>query len=181
MNDKLNKIESLNKALKLPEELGGVFLPTSSQKKFDFMFIAEMPSMNEPKNWDGKRNFNFDVTARDKFLQEVMIKNSVDGSYVTDIVKKRDIPRKPKKEEIKKWSLFLLKEIEIIEPKNIIVLGKRTYETSFKPYIEPYIKNKNIKIDYVFHYSNQVPRNKFEQKFRSVVGEIRNTNITFSE
>ena len=29
---------------------------------------------------------------------------------------------------------------------------------------------KNIKVDWVFHYSNQVARKKFEDKFREVVG-----------
>lgn len=173
MNGRLKKLDDLNKNLKPPKELGGIFLPEESFKQFNFMFIAEMPSMNEPKGKLGENeNFNFGVTARDRFFQEMMIKYDVAGSYVTDIVKARDIPRKPGKEEIQKWLPFLLKEIEIIQPKAIIVLGKRTYEASFKPFVEPMIP-KDIKIDYVFHYSSQVPRNKFERRFSEVMGKMR--------
>ena len=176
MNNKLNKLENLNKTLKPPRELSGVFLPRNSQKQFDFMFVAEMPSMNVPKDWDGKSNYNFGkFNARCRFFQEMMTKYGVAGSYVTDIVKKRDIPRKPTKIEIQKWLPFLLKEIEIIQPKAIIVLGKRTYEASFKPFVEPLI-SKEIRVDYIFHYSSQVPRNKFERRFSEVISRIRNSD-----
>lgn len=169
---KLNKLEQLNKTLNPPQELGGVFLPNDSPEQFDFMFVAEMPSMNEPADWDGKSNYNFGkFDARCRFFQEMMIKYGVAGSYVTDIVKKRDKPRCPTKDEIKTWLPFLLKEVEIIQPKAIIVLGKRTYEVSFKPFVEPQV-SKEIKIDYVFHYSSQVPRNKFERRFSDVINRI---------
>lgn len=173
MKDKLNKLENLNKSLKPSRELIGVFLPKGSRKQFNFMFVAEMPSMNEPKDWDGKSNYNFDVTKRDKFLQDMMVKYGVGGSYTTDIVKERDIPRGPTKKEVQKWLSFLLKEIEIIQPKVIIVLGKRTYEVSFKPYIESLIPTE-IKVDYVFHYGPRVSRNKFERKFSKVINRMKN-------
>ena len=132
--------------------------------------------MNEPKEKDGKNeSFNFDVTARDMFFQEMMTKYGVAGSYVTDIVKERNIPRKPTKTEIQEWLPFLLKEIKINQPKAIIVLGKRTYETSFKPYVEPLITERGIRVEYVFHYSSQVPRNKFERRFSEVISRIRNS------
>lgn len=174
MNNKLNKLEKLNKILKPPRELSGVFLPRNSQKQFDFMFVAEMPSMNEPKKKSGKNeNFNFGVTTRDRFFQEMMTKYGVDGSYVTDIVKKRDVPRRPTKKEIQKWLPFLLKEIEIIQPKAIIVLGRRTYEASFRPFVKS--STSKIKVDYVFHYSSQVPKNKFERRFSEVIRRMRNS------
>ncbi len=171
--DRLNKLENLNKTLTVPNELGGVFLPVDSQKKFDIMFVSEMPSMNEPKKESDKNiNFNFAVTARDRFLQEMMIKYGVAGSYVTDIIKRRSLPRRPTEIEIQEWLPFLLQEIEIIKPKAIIVLGKRTYNVSFKPFVESLIP-KDIKVDYVFHYSSQVPKNKFEQRFCEVINRIR--------
>ena len=172
LTHKLNKLKQLNKTLNPLQELGGVFLPNDSPEQFNFMFVAEMPSMNEPKDWDGKSNYNFNVTARDKFFQQMMVKYGVAGSYATDIVKKRDVPRRPTKEEIKTWLPFLLKEVEIIQPKAIIVLGKRTYEVSFKPFVEPQI-SKEIRIDYVFHYSSQVPRNRFERRFSDVISRMK--------
>ncbi len=174
MEDKLRKLECLNSTLKSPKELGGVFLPRGFKKQFDFIFIAEMPSMQGPKERKLKNeNYNFNITARDRFLQEMMVKYKVDGSYATDIVKERDIPRYPTREEIKKWLSFLLKEIKIIHPKVIIVLGKRTYATSFRPFVESFI-SKDIKVEYVFHYSGQVSRKKFEQRFSDVVNRSRN-------
>jgi len=168
-NDKEGALKTLNKSLNSPKELGGMFLPPDLPKRFDIMFIAEMPSMNEPqKDSPQISNFNFGVTARDKFFQEMLIKYGVAGSYITDIVKERNVPRRPTKEEVKKWLPFLLKEIEIVKPKAIIVLGKRTYEASFKSFVEPLIP-KGVFIDYVFHYSSQVPRNKFEKRFSEVI------------
>jgi uracil-DNA glycosylase family 4 len=105
----------------------------------------------------------------------MLIKYGVGGSYVTDIVKGRDTARKPTKTEIQKWLPFLIEEINIIQPRTIIVLGKRTYESSFRPFIEPLIP-KNIKIDYVFHYCSQVPRVKFEKKFSEVINKRKDKN-----
>jgi len=172
MNNKLNRLLKLNQSLKPPKDLSGVFLPKGSKKHFDFMFIAEMPSMNEPKNWDGKSNYNFNISGRDEFLQNMMVKYNVAGRYATDIVKKRDVPRRPTKSEMQEWLPHLLKEIEIIQPKAIIILGKRTYEWGFKPSVEPFI-SKKIKVEYVFHYGRRVSRNKFERKFREIIIEIR--------
>ena len=176
MEERLKKLDDLNKKLKPPKELGGKFLPEELPKQFNFMFIAEMPSMKIPKDWDGKSNYNFGkFNARCKFFQEMMIKYGVAGSYATDIVKKRDAPGKPKKEEIRQWLPFLLEEIRIIQPKSIIVLGERTYEESFKPLVLPFIP-KEIEVNYVFHYSSQVPRVKFEQRFAEIIKETKKSN-----
>lgn len=171
MDSRLGRLEDLNRSLNPKQELSGVFLPVGSQKRFDVMFLAEMPSMNEPKEKIGKSIPNFGVTARDMFLQEMMTKYGCAGSYVTDIVKTRDVPRRPRPEEVKTWLPFLLQEIEIIHPEAIIVIGKRTYDVSFKPFVEHQIP-KGIKTDWVFHYCSQVSRPKFEKRFREVVGKV---------
>jgi hypothetical protein len=50
--------------------------------------------MNVPKDWvEWQPIPNFAEPARDKFLWEMMRKYGVDGRYVTDIVKTRDVPR----------------------------------------------------------------------------------------
>lgn len=174
MDERLGKLNDLNKNLKPPKELSGAFLPKESPKQFAFMFIAEMPSMNVPKDISDLGG-NFNVSAPDKFLQRMMITYRVAGSYVTDIVKKGDVPGRPTKEEIQQWLPFLLKEIEIIQPKAIIVLGKRTYEGSFRKYIEPRIP-KGIKVDWVFHYSQQGSKTnaEVEQRFSEVINKMRN-------
>lgn len=167
-NTKVEKINKLNKSLKQPEELAGMFLPRGYKEQFDIMFVAEMPSMNEPKGVLAEDNFNFGVTARDRFFQDMLVKYGAAGSYVTDIVKARDIPRQPTEKEIKEWLNFLLEEIKIIGPRVIIVIGQRTYEQSFRPFIEQ-LAPKDIKIDYIFHYCSQVPRDKFEERFKKIV------------
>ncbi len=175
MNSKLDKLKNLNKKLKPSRESSGVFLPKDSRERFNFMFVAEMPSMNKPEEKSNRNKYpNFSRTTRDKFLQEMMVKYGVAGSYVTDIVKAGDRPRQPTEKEIQKWLPFLLKEIEIIRPKAIVVLGRRTYEASFGPFIEPRI-SKEIKVDYALHYSSQVPKNKFERRFGEVIKRMRNS------
>ncbi len=131
------------------------------------MFVAETPSMSGTES-------NFCNTARDTFLQTIMEKYGVAGCYVTDIVKERAKPGMPTEVKIRRWRPFLIEEIEIIAPKAIVVLGRRTYEHSFKPFIEPCI-NKNILVEYVFHYCSQVRRAKFEERFADVMERIRSS------
>lgn len=172
MKDKLDKLKKLNEPLK---PLGGIFLPEDSPEQFEFMFVAEMPSMNEPKEEvkHGK-SFNFGVTARDRFLQNLMTKYGVGGSYVTDIVKKSDSPRRPAKKEIEQWLPHLLKEIEIIQPKYIVVLGKVNYEHNFQRYVEPLVP-QSIKVAWVYHYSQQGSKTnaEVEQRFGEVINDIK--------
>jgi uracil-DNA glycosylase family 4 len=174
MDNKLKKLEIINRPLK---PLGGLFLPTGSQKQFEFMFVAEMPSMNEPNEMKEGKSFNFGVTAEDKFLQKLMIKNNVAGSYVTDIVKRRDRPRRPTRDEINQWLPVLIEEIEIIQPKYIIVLGKTNYDVNFRKFVEPLIP-KDIKIDWVWHYSQQGSKTnvEVEQRFSEIIDKMRNNS-----
>lgn len=164
-------ILSLNSRLKLPDELPGLFLPRGYPERFEIMFLAEMPSMNEPADWNRKDNYNFGVTKRDQFFQNTLVKYDVSGSYCTDIVKRRDVPRKPTKEEVEEWRGFLLEEINIIRPRLILVVGKRTYETSYMPFISSALSSLNFGVtsDWIFHYCSQVPRIKFEERFGEVV------------
>ena len=145
MDNRLTRLEALNKTLVPPDFLGGVFLPPDSPKKFrDVMFLAEMPSMNVPIGWvKGQPNFNFNVTSRDRFLQEMMSKYGVAGRYATDIVKKRAAPRTPTRSEVEYWLPFLRKEIEIIQPQALVVIGRRTYDQSFMPFVAQHISKKH--------------------------------------
>ncbi len=172
IDNRARAIARLNRTLRHPDELGGVFLPPGYRPQFDLMLLGEMPSLNEPQGIDVKQaNFNLNVTSRDKFLQDMMVKYGAAGSYVTDIVKRRDKPRQPTKREILTWLPFLLKEITFIRPKGLVVLGKRTYEETFLPYVAPHIP-AHIHFDYVFHYSSQVPRGKFEKRFALVITKL---------
>jgi uracil-DNA glycosylase family 4 len=173
MDDKIQRLVELKESLNLSRQLGGEFVPKDCPQ-FEFMFVAEMPSMSEPKNSTDVGS-NYSATAhRGKFLKEMMEKYGVAGSYITDIVKDRDIPRRPTKAEIERWRPFLLKEVEIIQPKAIIVFGKRTYDGSFKPFVEPHIP-KHIKVAWVWHYSQQGAKSnaEVEQKFDEVINRIR--------
>jgi len=174
MDDKIQRLEELKRSLKFPHELGGEFVPEGCPKQFEFMFVAEMPSMSEPKNSTGFYP-NYSAAAhRGEFLKKMMTKYCVAGNYITDIVKDRDIPRRPTKAEIEKWLPFLLQEVAIIQPKAIIVFGKRTYDGSFQPFVEPHIP-EYIKVAWVWHYSQQGAKSnaEVEQKFEEVINRIR--------
>jgi uracil-DNA glycosylase family 4 len=169
METRVTAIRKLNRTLKFPKESGGNFLPPDAAPRFDLMFVSEMPSMRDLSDVEpGKENINFLHTGRDLFLQEMIVKYGAAGSYVTDVVKTRSLPRRPTKAEVLKWLPFLLREVAIIQPRGLIVLGKRTYEHAFLPYVTPRLPS-SIRVDYVFHYSSQVPKPKFEERFGSVV------------
>lgn len=168
MKDKVKALSELNGQLSSPNQLAGLFLPPGSNERDDVLFIAEMPSMNEPKDRVLHQNYNFGVTARDKFFQEMLVKYGLAGVYVTDIVKSRNVPGKPTKKEIFDWLPFLMQEIKILDPQLIIVIGKRTFEASFMPYVYPKLK-PDIACDYIFHYCSQIPRTKFEKRFSAVL------------
>jgi len=169
MDTRVKAIAELNSTLMHPDQLGGLFLPPDYSEHFELVLLGEMPSLNEPHSIEARRtNFNFNVTSRDKFVHEMMIKHGVAGNYVTDIVKTRAQPGRPTPAQVLAWLPFLLREIAIIQPRVVIVLGKRTYERSFLPHIARKIPAE-IRYDYVFHYSNQVSRSKFEQRFSEVI------------
>jgi len=175
LENKAIRIENLNRSLKPPEKLGGKFVPEEFEKQFDFMLVAEMPSMREPKDSkDLHTNYNFNG---DKGLHKAMIECNVGGSYVTDIVKERRKPGRPVEEQIIKWLPFPLEEIKIINPKFIVVLGKGNYDINFQPFIISKLP-KTVKVDWVFHYSTRSRRQKlmFEQRFREVINELRNSD-----
>ena len=169
MQNKIEAINELNETLKGPEELCGIFLPPGAEKRTDVLLLAEMPSMNEPKGpktGDCKIP-NFGTTARDDWFREMLEKYGLSGVYVTDIVKRRDIPRRPTEYEIEQWLPFLNKEISILNPNMVIVIGKRTYD-SFLRYVVSHLDNK-FRHDFIFHYCSQVPRVKFESRLQDVV------------
>ena len=166
MRDKIEALSRLNRQLSPPEELCGLFLPPGARQRDDILFLAEMPSMNEPSN-SVHTPFNFGVTARDRFFQDMLVKYGLAGVYVTDIVKRRDVPRRPTKSEIVLWLPFLKKELAILTPSMIIVIGKRTYDSFIRHVAEQL--NDHFRHDFIFHYCSQVSRSKFEERLREVV------------
>jgi uracil-DNA glycosylase len=84
-------------------------------------FIGEAPGLNEDRE---KRPF---VGRSGKLLrlniQEIGLKE--DDFYISNIVKRRPPDnRDPKKEEIKAYLPYLKKEIEIIDPVLVVLLGR---------------------------------------------------------
>ena len=67
--EKLRALAAINDLLSPPAQLAGVFLPPGRDPSFDFIILGEMPSMNEPSGTAANSNFNFNVTAGDRFLQ----------------------------------------------------------------------------------------------------------------
>lgn len=166
MRNKINALSELNKQLSPPEELCGLFLPPDAKERDDVLLLAEMPSMNEPKR-QNPGAYNFGVTIRDRFFQDMLVKYGLSGVYVTDIVKRRAIPRRPTEDEIRQWLPFLKKEMAILDPNMVIVVGRRTYG-SFLRYVLGQL-NCHIRHDFIFHYCAQVSRSKFEARLRDVV------------
>jgi uracil-DNA glycosylase family 4 len=86
-----------------------------------YLFIGESPGKNEDElgiPFCGKAG-----KILDKLFQSISLKR--EDVYITSILKCRPPEnRQPKKDEIEKCGFYLLKQIEIINPKIIICLGR---------------------------------------------------------
>lgn len=91
----------------------------------DIVFIGEAPGKNEDE-----QGLPF-VGAAGKFLNEMLAQAGMDRSdvYITNIVKYRPPNnRDPLPEEKKAFWPYLLKQLQIIEPKVVITLGRHSME-----------------------------------------------------
>jgi DNA polymerase len=91
----------------------------------DIVFIGEAPGKNEDE-----QGLPF-VGAAGKFLNEMLAEAGMDRSdvYITNIVKYRPPNnRDPLPEEKKAFWPYLLKQLQIIEPKVVITLGRHSME-----------------------------------------------------
>lgn len=91
----------------------------------DIVFIGEAPGKNEDE-----QGLPF-VGAAGKFLNEMLAAAGMDRSdvYITNIVKYRPPNnRDPSPEEKKEFWPFLLKQLQIIEPKVVVTLGRHSME-----------------------------------------------------
>ena len=91
----------------------------------DIVFIGEAPGKNEDE-----QGLPF-VGAAGKFLNEMLAAAGMDRSdvYITNIVKYRPPDnRDPKPEEKKEFWPYLAKQLEIIDPKAIVTLGRHSME-----------------------------------------------------
>lgn len=91
----------------------------------DIVFIGEAPGKNEDE-----QGLPF-VGAAGKFLNEMLAQAGMDRSdvYITNIVKYRPPNnRDPLPEEKKAFWPYLLRQLQIIEPKVVITLGRHSME-----------------------------------------------------
>ena len=91
----------------------------------DIVFIGEAPGKNEDE-----QGLPF-VGAAGKFLNEMLAQAGMDRQdvYITNIVKYRPPNnRDPLPEEKKAFWPYLLKQLQIIEPKVVITLGRHSME-----------------------------------------------------
>lgn len=97
----------------------------------NIMLIGEAPGRNEAKT--GKPFCGSAGKVLDKLLEHVNIKRS--SVYITNIVKDRPPEnRDPTKEEINFYGPFLDQQIEIIQPKIIISLGRYAMDYIMKKF-----------------------------------------------
>lgn len=91
----------------------------------DIVFIGEAPGKNEDE-----QGIPF-VGAAGKFLNEMLAEAGMDRSdvYITNIVKYRPPNnRDPEPDEKKAFWPYLLKQLQIIQPKVVITLGRHSME-----------------------------------------------------
>ncbi len=95
------------------------------------MFIGEAPGENEAKT--GRPFCGAAGRILDELLNSVGLKR--DEVYITNVVKDRPPGnRDPKPEEIKLYTPFLVKQIEIIQPQVVATLGRFAMKFIMKEY-----------------------------------------------
>lgn len=95
------------------------------------MFIGEAPGLNEAKT--GRPFCGAAGKILDELLESAGIKR--EEVYITNVVKDRPPSnRDPNPEEIKAYSLFLERQIEIIKPKVVCTLGNHSTAFILKKY-----------------------------------------------
>jgi len=100
----------------------GRFIPQTK-----FMFVGEMPTCpRNLKDWDPYDNFNLSHTDR-KFF-EILNKHGFGGCYITDIVKKTEMARRPTESELLTWRPLLLLELGYIKPDVVIAVGENAHD-----------------------------------------------------
>ncbi len=122
--DKAKQLEKVLTDLKaLPLYEGSNFVPGEGSPDADILFVGEAPGKKEDEL---ERPF---VGASGKFLTEMLglIGLKRDDVYITNIVKQRPPDnRDPLPEEIEAHWPLLMRQIEIIEPKIIVMLGRHS-------------------------------------------------------
>ncbi len=98
----------------------GRFLPNTT-----VVFVAEMPS-SKKKLWN--LNNNFFISKTDKCFVDILNRNGLGGSYITDIVKTCSKARRPTKAEINNFKDVLLREVAVIKPKLVVALGESAFQ-----------------------------------------------------
>ncbi len=100
----------------------------------DVMFIGEAPG-----EWEAKKGKPF-VGASGRMLNELLqtIGLSRENTYITNVVKDRPPGnRDPQKGEIELYTPFLLRQIEVIQPKVIATLGRFAMDYIFETFAMP--------------------------------------------
>lgn len=125
----------------------------SGNTKAKIMLVGQNPGEEEDKT--GKPF----VGKSGKYLNKVLKKNNIprDSIYITNIVNyKTPKNRKPTREEIQFFMPFLLKQIKIIKPKIIVLMGETAWHA-------PEIKG--IKYVKTYHPAAAMRFLKFRKKF----------------
>lgn len=169
---KLKELQLVNEKVKTLAEKEnkhfyyGRFVPNTK-----YVFVGEMPT--DPDEWDPTDNFNLSLSDG-KFFS-ILNENGFGGSYITDVVKKTENPRRPTKEELKEWLPLLAEELGYIKPVVVVAIAWSTYD--FLSENRVYLGIKNL--EYVWHPS-YVQRYDRWNKYKDQLGILSNKYRTIN-
>ncbi|MDO8579001.1 MAG: uracil-DNA glycosylase [Dehalococcoidales bacterium] len=96
------------------------YVPPEGTRDAEVMLIGQNPGHEEVKK--GKPF----VGRSGKYLDAILLKNGIDRKklYITSVVK-QGTPhnRKPTEEEIQYWMPYLVREIKLIKPRTVVLMG----------------------------------------------------------
>lgn len=128
-----DEIFNLKKSPLYKDRIEGKYFPVIGEGSHDsqIMFIGEAPGKNEALT--GKPFCGASGRILDELLNHIKVNRG--DVYITNIVKDRPPQnRDPKPDEIKLYSPFLDRQIEIIKPKVIATLGRFSMEYIMKKF-----------------------------------------------
>ncbi len=107
-------------------DLCNTYVPPEGPLDAEVMLIGQNPGQEEVQT--GKPF----VGRAGKYLDVVLLKNGIERKklYITSVVK-QGTPnnRKPTKEEIRYWMPYLVREIKLIKPRTIVLMGAVAWKT----------------------------------------------------
>lgn len=149
-------------------------VPGEGASNAQLMFIGEAPGRTEDTL---ARPF---VGSAGRVLDHALARAGIDRAsvYITNIVKCRPpLNRRPRRDEIYSCMSYLMREIMLVDPKVVCLLGRTAHDTllsgSFREHRSRYVKHEGRLFFTTYHPAYVIYNNKLREVFESDIISIK--------